>query len=153
MPGLTSSYYTLNNFRLYIHVLILKLISCIHSHNPSTYAWLQDYVIYSLCNSVGHCSFVSALLALGSRTLLSVGWDCHLLFWQDIEPIRLTDREVLPIEDSQPQTGFKLGPSTIAEYLPLSVCGVSGFGVLVLFTNTTGHVDISYYTFLPTDTS
>ena len=95
----------------------------------------------------GHCSFVSCLLALGSSSLLSIGWDCHLLFWQEIEPIRLTNREVFPVEESQPQSGFKLGPSTVTEYLPLSVCEVAGFGVLVLFTNTTRDVDITYYTF------
>ena len=88
---------------------------------------------------------VSCLLALGSSSLLSIGWDCHLLFWQGIEPIRLTNREVFPVEESQPQSGFKLGPSTVTEYLPLSVCEVAGFGVLVLFT--TRDVDITYYTF------
>ena len=66
-----------------------------------------------------------------------------MLFWQDIGPIRFTNGEVFPIEDSQPRCGFKLGPSTTTEYLPLSVCEVAGFGVLVLFTNTNRDVDIS----------
>ena len=55
--------------------------------------------------------------------------------------------------DVDKQSNGKLGPSTTTEYLPLSVCGVAGVGVLVLFTNTNRDVDITYYTFLPTDTS
>ena len=102
---------------------------------------------------IGHCSFVSSLLSLGSTTLLSLGWDCHMLFWQGMEPMRLTNREILPIEDGLPQSGFKLGPSTTTEYLPLSLCAVAGFGVLVLFTNRTRDVDLTYYTFPPIPTS
>ena len=99
--------------------------------------------------TVGHCSFVSSLLCCGSRTLLSLGWDSHLLFWQDIEPIRLSDREVYPIEDNLPGAGFKLGVSEKTEYLPLSACAVRGLGVIVLFTNKTRDIDVAFYTFLP----
>ena len=108
---------------------------------------MHVYMIIS--RYTGHCSFVSSLLILGSTTLLSLGWDGNMLFWQGIEPIRLTNREVFPIEDSLPQSGFKLGPSTKTEYLPLSVCAVGGFGVIVLFTNRTRDIDVVYYTFSP----
>ena len=98
----------------------------------------------------GHCSFVSSLLSLDSRSLLSLGWDGHLLFWQGIDPIKHSNGGVFPVvEDSQPQCGFKLGTSSSTEFLPVSVCGAAGFGALVLLMSRTRDVHLTYYTFSP----
>ena len=98
----------------------------------------------------GHCSFVSSLLSLDKEgTLLSLGWDGRLLFWQGIEPIRDTNIEVFPIEDNSPQCGFKLGPSTTTQFLPLSMCDAMGFSALVLLIDRTRDMHLTYYTFSP----
>ena len=95
----------------------------------------------------GHSSFVSSLVSLDKGVLLSLGWDGCLLLWQGIDPIKDTNREVFPIEDSTPQCGFKLGPSTTTQFLPLSMCDATGSGVLVLLINRTRDVHLTYYTF------
>ena len=96
---------------------------------------------------------MSSLISLDATTLLSLGWDCHLLFWCEVEPIKHTHREVFPIKDSDPHCGFKLGASTITQFLPLSMCGALGSGVLVLLTDGARDVHLTYYTFSPISVS
>ena len=99
--------------------------------------------------SAGHCSFVSSLVSLSTESLLSLGWDSRVLFWDGIQPIKNTNKEVFPIEDGEPHCGFKLGPATTTQFLPLLMCEALGFGILVLLTDRTRDVHLTYYTFSP----
>ena len=102
-------------------------------------------LLFSAC----HCSFVSSLVPLSTESLLSLGWDSRVLFWNGIQPIKHTNKEVFPIEDGEPHCGFKLGPATTTQFFPLSMCEALGFGILVLLTERTRDVHLTYYTFSP----
>ena len=110
---------------------------------------LYSYYFLSTTSHAGHCSFVSSLLSPCPGTLLSLGWDGRVLFWHGIDPIKCHNTEVFPIEDSDPHCGFKLGPSTTTEFLPLAMSDALGFGVLVLLRDRGRDVHLAYYTFSP----
>lgn len=76
--------------------------------------------------------------------MLSVGWDGQVLYWC---PSLLThSHHTADIHmDSDPQGGFKLGPSAILEFLPLSLRPVGGYSVLVAIGNRLGGVSVLLY--------
>ena len=129
---------------MYRLTLIAQPINSCLKHTKSFHTLSSELVFRT-----GHCSFVSSLISVGASTLVSLGWDSRLLFWRGIEPIKRTHGEVFPIEDSDPHCGFKLGASATTEFLPLSMREALGFGVLVLLTDRTRDVHLTYYTFLP----
>ena len=47
--------------------------------------------------------------------------------------------------DSDPQGGFKIGPSAILEFLPLSLHPLDGHGVMVVIGNRLGGVSVLHY--------
>ncbi len=107
----------------------------------------------------GHLSFISDLMFLSSGSsaiLLSLGWDGQVLFWQGgaacshspHTPVAHTKGRRdggLPYVDREPLGGFKMGPSASAQFIPLSVCGVLGSGVLVMSIDRQGGVSVINY--------
>ena len=102
---------------------------------------------------VGHQSFIADLQFLSDSTthfLVSIGWDGQVLFWQDIwkeSSQHLQDKQLqnLPYVETEPQWGFKLGPSASIQFIPLTMRALLGCGLLVVLVNKLGHITIVSY--------
>lgn len=98
--------------------------------------------------SAGHQSFIADVKFVGG-TLVSTGWDGQVLFWQNTEQLQkvltVKNQENLPFEESEPQGGFKLGPSASVEFVPLSTQTLGNHVLVMTLYNKSGAVTIVCY--------
>ncbi len=105
--------------------------------------------------STGHQSFVSDLVFLPTGVppvLVSLGWDGQLLFWQGNTAsshvsahTKLRRDASLPYVDTEPLGGYKIGPSSRVEFIPLAVYRGLGGGLLVMVIDGQGAVTVINY--------
>lgn len=106
----------------------------------------------------GHRSFVAdakfAVPRAGCYMLVSLGWDGQLLFWkhllsQHFPPLQRSKSvrgdKLDVVEMVEPAGGFKLGPSSVIEFLPLSLCTLMGRGLAIAMRNKLGGTAVACY--------
>lgn len=92
---------------------------------------------------------------MGTNTLASLGWDGQILFWQagSISSHALVthtkggkDRHHSHVYvDTEPLGGYKIGPSTTVDFVPLAIYEVFGGGLLVMVKDRCGGVTVINY--------